>query len=58
VIKKKKKKGNEKLENRKVVRRICTVYVALLRGRHCNNGLRHFRKTKDLNILENSKLLR
>lgn len=48
----KKKKGNEKLENRKVVRRICTVYAALLRGRYCNNELRDFRKARDLNTIE------
>jgi hypothetical protein len=54
----KKKEGNEKLENRKVVRRICTVYAALLRGHYCNNELRDFRKTRDLNTTENSKLLR
>jgi hypothetical protein len=53
-----KKKGNEKLENRKVVRRICTVYAALLRGHYCNNGLRDFRKTRDLNAIGNLKSLR
>lgn len=54
----KKKKGNEKLENRKVVRKTCTVYAAPLRGHYCNTELRDFRKARDLNSIENSMLLR
>jgi hypothetical protein len=41
-----KKKGNEKLENRKVVRRICTVYAAPLCSHCCNNELKDFWKSR------------
>jgi hypothetical protein len=42
-----KKNGNEKLENRKVVRRICTVYAAPLLPNYCSNGLRDFLKIRE-----------